>query len=170
MGDPIKVGFNSENEVVDLPIVPELAASDERAVVVSGVEVHAEEGVGHVTSSPRSSNVAAEIKSSPRRRRCRDRRRGRIRSRPYANVSGIRGHWKYQQRRDSDGRMRELAHELSSNLCQIALSPYTPSTSKNLKSISEEKTLKSVAELQRQSVYRALIHCLRSVGATRSWN
>src|SRR5262249_22228779 len=62
---PIDVPFKSENEVADLPVEPELASPDEDAVVVSGVEVRAQEGVGHVTIGPGSPNVAAEIKSGP---------------------------------------------------------------------------------------------------------
>src|SRR5215471_5822878 len=58
--------------------------------------------------------------------------------------------------------MRELAHELSSNLHHIGSVLTLSSASKSLKTISEEKSLKAVAELQRQSVYRHLIHCLRS--------
>jgi len=49
---PIEVGFNSQNGVADLPVVPELASPDEYAVAISVVEVHAEEGVAHVTISP----------------------------------------------------------------------------------------------------------------------
>src|SRR5262249_18291683 len=89
---PIEFRFNSENSVADLPVVPELASPDEYAVVVSRVEVHTEERVGHVTSGPSAPDVAAEIKSSPtERRRCIDRGRRRIRSGPDANVSGIPG-------------------------------------------------------------------------------
>src|SRR5262245_55329428 len=91
---PIEVGFNSENSVADLPIVPDLASPDEYAVVVSVAEVAQEERVGHVTMGPGSANVAAKIKSGPTERRRRiDRRwrRGRI-TRTCVNVSGIRGH------------------------------------------------------------------------------
>src|SRR5215471_20358258 len=90
---PIEVGFNSENSVTDLPVVPDLASPDEYAVVVSVAEVAQEKGVGHVTVSPVSANVATKIKSGPTERRRRiDRRRRRIRSRPRSHISGIRGH------------------------------------------------------------------------------
>src|SRR5262245_61616980 len=90
---PIEVGFNSENSVADLPVVPDLASPDEYAVVVSVAEVAQEEGVGHVTVSPGSANVATKIKSGPTERRRRiDRRRRRIRSRPRPHISGIRRH------------------------------------------------------------------------------
>src|SRR5215475_1967828 len=88
---PIEVGFNSENSVADLPVVPELGSPDEHAVAVSVVEVHTQEGVSHVTIGPGPANVAANIKSGPTERRRRiDRRhirRGRIR--PRSHVSGI---------------------------------------------------------------------------------
>ena len=100
----IELGFNSENSVADLPVVPELASPDEHAVVVSAPEVRAEEGVCHITVSPSPPNVAAKINSGPtERRRCIDRRRRRIRSRPRVHVSGIRGHRRCQQRRERLG-------------------------------------------------------------------
>ena len=86
---PIDVPFNSENSVTDLPVVPDLASSDEYAVVVSGAEVRADESVGHVTICPGRANVAAKIKSGPTERRRRIYRgRRRIRSRPRVHVSG----------------------------------------------------------------------------------
>src|SRR5262249_19436564 len=39
---PVDVPFNSENEVADLPVEPELTSSDEYAVVISVVEVDAQ--------------------------------------------------------------------------------------------------------------------------------
>src|SRR5262249_34739426 len=86
---PIEVGFNSENSVADLPVVPDLASPDEYAVVVSVAEVAQEERFGYVTVSPGSANVAAKIKSGPTERRRRvDRRRGGIWSRPRSHVRG----------------------------------------------------------------------------------
>src|SRR5262249_59654728 len=49
---PIDVPFKSENKIADLPVEPELASSDEDAVVVSVVEVDAQESVGHMTIGP----------------------------------------------------------------------------------------------------------------------
>src|SRR5262249_17441893 len=83
----IEVGFNSEHSVTDLPVVAELASPDEHAPVVPAAKVHAQEGVGHVAVSPGRANVAARIKSGPTEwRRCIDRRRRRIRSRPRSAV------------------------------------------------------------------------------------
>src|SRR5262249_61363100 len=96
---PIDVPFKSENEIADLPVEPELASPDKYAVVVSVAEVHAQEGVGHVTIGPGSPNVAAEIKSGPSERRgciCTRRRRLRDRTRPH--LSGIRGHRRFPPR------------------------------------------------------------------------
>src|SRR5262249_37294911 len=90
----IEIRFNSENSVADLPVVSDLASSDEYAVVVSVADVAQEKGVGHATMGPGPANVAAKIKSGPTERRRRiDRRRGRGRiTRTCVNVSGIRGH------------------------------------------------------------------------------
>jgi len=63
--NPIEVPFNSENEVANLPVEPELASSDECAVVISVAEVEAQEGVGHVIVPPGSPNVAAKIEPGP---------------------------------------------------------------------------------------------------------
>ena len=82
--------MKSENEVADLPVEPELASSDEYAVVVSVAKVQAREGVAEVIVAPSSPNVAAEIKSGPSERRRRiDRSRRCIRSRPRRHISGI---------------------------------------------------------------------------------
>jgi bifunctional non-homologous end joining protein LigD len=60
-------------------VVPDLATPDEHAVVVSVVEVNAEERVGHVAMSPDPANVAAKVKSGPTewRRRIDESRRRR---------------------------------------------------------------------------------------------
>src|SRR5262249_15784109 len=91
---PIEVGFNSENSVADLPVVPELDSPDEYAVAVSVVEVHTQEGVGHVTIGPGPANVAANIKSGPtERRRCINRSHiSPRRIRPCIRISRSRGH------------------------------------------------------------------------------
>src|SRR5262249_22928628 len=94
--DPIELGFNSENSVADLPVVPDLASSDEYAVV-SAVEVHTQEGVGHVAIGPGPANVAANIKSGPTewRRRIDRRHIRRRRIRRRRPISGIRGDRRY---------------------------------------------------------------------------
>src|SRR4029450_10692492 len=54
---PMEVRFKSENEIgADLPVEPELASPDEYPVLVSVIEVYAQEGVGHVTVCPGSPN------------------------------------------------------------------------------------------------------------------
>src|SRR2546430_11456584 len=65
MPNRVEVPFKSENDVADLPVVPELASADEYAVVVSIAEVQAQEGVGYVTLGPGSPNVAAKIEAGP---------------------------------------------------------------------------------------------------------
>src|SRR5262249_43284445 len=51
---PVDVPFKSENEVADLPVEPELASSDEYAVVISVAKVQAREGVAQVIVAPSS--------------------------------------------------------------------------------------------------------------------
>src|SRR5207237_1630711 len=71
---PVKVPFNPENDVVELGVVPKLAASDKYAVA-SVVELEAEEAVTHLTMKPSAPDVAAQIEARPttnwRRRRWR---------------------------------------------------------------------------------------------------
>jgi len=106
--NPIEVPFKSQNKVADLPVEPELASSNECAVVISVAEVEAQEGVGHVIVPPGSPNVAAKIEPGPTEERRRyidrrriDRRRGCIRR----HISGIRGHQRCQQHRQRCGRL-----------------------------------------------------------------
>src|SRR5262249_30964027 len=89
---PVDVPFQSENEVADLPVEPELASSDEYAVVVSIAKVQAREGVAQVIVAPSSPNVAAKIKPSPSEHRSHIGRRRRRRIRSRRHISGIRGH------------------------------------------------------------------------------
>ena len=93
VGSPVDVPFKSENEVADLPVEPELASSDEYAVVISVAKVQAREGVAQVIVAPSSPNVAAKIKPGPSEYRShigRHIRRRRIR--PRRHISRIRGH------------------------------------------------------------------------------
>src|SRR5262249_53127625 len=109
--NPVEVPFNTENEISGLIVVSELASSDECPVVVYAVaQAQAEETVGHVTSAPGSTDVGAEVESSPTERRSHIDWRRRIDRRTRANFSGIRRHRKCQQRRYSGGRMEQLAH------------------------------------------------------------
>src|SRR5262249_52228675 len=102
----IELGFNSQNEVVYLPVVPELASPDEYAVAVSAAKVHAQEGVDHVTIGPGPANVAAKIKSGPtERRRCIGGGGRRVRGRARLHPSAMRGHRGCQERRNRCGRM-----------------------------------------------------------------
>src|SRR5262249_56987600 len=104
---PIEVGFNSQNGVADLPVVPELASPDEYAVAISVVEVHAQEGVEHITIGPGPANVAANIKSGPTERWRRiDWRGRRIRDRSRPHISSIRGYRHCQQSRQRCGCMQ----------------------------------------------------------------
>src|SRR5215813_12622668 len=89
---PVDVPFKSENEVADLPVEPELASSDEYAVVVSVAKVQAREGVAQVIVAPSSPNVAAKIKPGPSEYRSHIGRRRRRRIRSRRHISGIRGH------------------------------------------------------------------------------
>src|SRR5215475_13539819 len=88
----IDVPFKSENEVAALPVEPELASSDEYAVVVSVAKVQAREGVAQVIVAPSSPNVAAKIKPGPSEYRSHIGRRRRRRIRSRRHISGIRGH------------------------------------------------------------------------------
>jgi hypothetical protein len=67
-----------------------------------------QETVGHVTSAPGSTDVGAEVESSPTERRSHIDWRRRIDRRARANFSGIRRHRKCQQRRYGDGRMEPV--------------------------------------------------------------
>jgi hypothetical protein len=107
---PVEVPFNTENEISGLIVVSELASSDECPVVVYAVaQAQAEETVGHATSAPGSTDVGAEVESSPTERRSHIDWRRRIDRRTRANFSGIRRHRKCQRRRYG-GRMEQLAH------------------------------------------------------------
>src|SRR6516162_8102376 len=109
--NPVEVPFNTENEISELIVVSELASSDECSVVVYAVaQAQAEETVGHVTSAPGSTDVGAEVESSPTEGRSHIDWRRRIDRRTRANFSGIRSHRKCQQRCYGGGRMEQLAH------------------------------------------------------------
>src|SRR5262249_24269720 len=109
--NPVEVPFNTENEISELIVVSELACSNECSVVVYAVaQAQAEETVGHVTSAPGSTDVGAEVESSPTEGRSHIDWRRRIDRRTRANFSGIRSHRKCQQRRYGGGRMEQLAH------------------------------------------------------------
>src|SRR5215831_7312227 len=81
-------------------VEPDLASSDEYAVVVSVAKVQAREGVAQVIVAPSSPNVAAKIKPGPSEYRShigwRHIRRRRIR--PRRHIGGIRGHRRCYQR------------------------------------------------------------------------
>ena len=109
--NPVEVPFNTENEIAELIVESELASSDECPVIVYAVaQAQAEETVGHVTSTPGSTDVGAEVESSPTERRSHIDWWRRIDRRPRANFSSIRRHRKCQQRRCGGGRMEQLAY------------------------------------------------------------
>src|SRR5262249_10632350 len=96
--NPIDVRFNAKNETAELIVESELASRDECAPVVYIAEAQAEESVGQIPLAPGSTEVGADIESSPsERRRQIDWRRNRTRIRRY--LSGIRDHRQCKQRR-----------------------------------------------------------------------
>src|SRR5262249_41017925 len=119
--DPVEVPFNTENQITELIVESELASSDECALVVSVAEPQAEETIGHITLVPSSTQIDADVESSPTERRSHIDRRSRIDRRARANFSGIRGHRQCQQRRYDGGRMQQLVHVCPPHFQEITL-------------------------------------------------
>src|SRR5262249_46622433 len=63
--NPVEVPFNTENQIAELIVESELASSDECALVVSVAEPQAEETIGHITLVPSSTQIDADVESSP---------------------------------------------------------------------------------------------------------
>src|SRR5262249_42357887 len=63
--NPVEVPFNTENQITELIVESELASSDECALVVSVAEPQAEETIGHITLVPSSTQIDADVESSP---------------------------------------------------------------------------------------------------------
>src|SRR5262249_17704957 len=108
--NPVEVPFNAENEIAELIVESELASSDECALVVSVAEAQAEETIGHITLDPSSTEIDAEVESSPTERRSHIDRRRRIGRRTRATFRGIRSHRKWQQCRYGGSRMEQPAN------------------------------------------------------------
>jgi hypothetical protein len=88
VGKPIKVAFDTGNEVAaELVVDTYLAAADECGVVI-GAPIHAEQAVGHVAVGPPNAKVATEIEPGPTKRR-RDRSGRRLNR--HAEVGSHRG-------------------------------------------------------------------------------